>query len=534
MTQVIHHFKELCKIPRGSGNEKAVSDYIADFARERGASVVQDEWNNLIISTKGDGAPIILQAHLDMVCEKNADTRHDFAREPIDVYEDGDYLRARGTTLGADNGIGVAMCMALLDGAHPPLEIVLTTEEETGMDGAKNLDIGLLKGTRIINLDSSDEATFTMGCAAGTTAELLITADFLTTAECGGNIISHSSLLADTKTAERGDFCEIKITGLKGGHSGGDIKERANALQILGQFLNELPSLRIVEINGGMKINAIPREATAKVIFCEGALPLSSDCSVVGKTPRSLDSLAHEGEAAESIKNLAKTFAEQFRASEPAIKIEVIFADSQEKAPATAQIRPLTAECTQKIISALLLIPNGALLLSNEIEGLPLASNNIGVAEALPHSSDCDVVGIPPRSLDSSLSYIKISCLLRGATEFFTRQIESQLLALAELIGAQVVFTQRSPAWQYNPNSPLLKTASEVYKELFGRDAVPTAVHGGLECGVFISKFAEKNIVPDIISIGPNAYDYHTPDERVSISSVGRMWEFLCALLERL
>ncbi|MCL2456635.1 MAG: M20/M25/M40 family metallo-hydrolase, partial [Defluviitaleaceae bacterium] len=244
MEKVLEYFKEISKIPRGSGNEKAVSDYIANFARERGAKVIQDKNFNLIISkgfTRNEKSPIILQAHLDMVCEKNSDTEHDFLRDPIDVYQDGDFLKARGTTLGADNGIGVAMCMAVLDGGfeHPPLEIILTTEEETGMDGAKNLDVNLLHGTRIINLDSSDETTFTMGCAAGTTVEFCIPFDW---------------------TSIEGDVCEIRVSGLKGGHSGGDIeKERGNAIRILAFVLRELFSVsvfRIVEINGGMKVNA--------------------------------------------------------------------------------------------------------------------------------------------------------------------------------------------------------------------------------------------------------------------------------------
>jgi dipeptidase D len=407
-----------------------------------------------------------------MVCEKNCETNHDFLRDAIDVYEDGDFLKARGTTLGADNGIGVAMCMAVLDGEikHPPLEILLTTEEETGMDGAKNLDMDLLRGTRIINLDSSDETTFTMGCAAGTTAEFLIPAEW---------------------TSIDGVAYEISVSGLKGGHSGGDIeKERGNALRILAFVLNELGDIRIAEINGGMKVNAIPREAFAKIIATERA---------------SEDEIPHKIKNA--IEICKKNFAEQFRVSDPDLKIEVAVCATDSSC--------LTRECTRKIISSLLLIPNGALSMSLEIENLPNASNNIGIVE-------------------TTRDFIKISSMPRGATEFFTRQTESQILALADLIGADVNFTQRSPAWQYNPESPLLQAAMQVYKNIFSREAAATAVHGGLECGVFISKFAEKNIIPDIISFGPNAYDYHTPSEMVSVSSIGRAWEFLQALLEEL
>jgi dipeptidase D len=470
MDKVIEYFKEISKIPRGSGNEKAVSCYIADFARERGAKVIQDDWNNLIISKpaslNGKGKPpVILQAHLDMVCEKNAETKHDFMRDPIDLYEDGDYIKARGTTLGADNGIGIAMCMAVLDGGyeHPPLEILLTTEEETGMDGAKNLDISLLKGRRIINLDSSDDTTFTMGCAAGTTAEFVIPAE-RTSSECG--------------------ICEIYVKGLKGGHSGGDIeKERGNALKILAFLLSGLGEVKIIEISGGMKVNAIPREAYGKIAFSASTEEITS-----------------------LLETARKNFAEQFRVSEPDLKIEYTFTKSRN----TECFTPL---CSRKIISSLLLIPTGVLSMSLEIEGLPNASNNIGVAETTD-------------------KHVKISCMPRGAAEFYTKQIESQISALADLVGAEVNFTQRSPAWQYNPESPLLRTAMKVYKNVLGSEASATAVHGGLECGVFIEKFADKNL--DIISFGPNAYDYHTPSERVSLSSIGRTWEFLQALLKEL
>lgn len=473
---VFAHFLKISEIPRGSGNEKAVSDFIAAFARECGADVSQDAWDNLIIKKAASAgfesrAPVILQAHMDMVCEKNAGTTHDFTRDALDLYVDGDFLRARGTTLGADNGIGVAFCMAFLDGdyAHPPLEILLTTDEETGMSGAENLDISGLCGTRMINLDSSDETTFTMGCAAGTNTDFLIPAEWTASADFAA--------------------CEIRVTGLKGGHSGGDIeKERGNALRILGLSLSALSDaaeIHIAEISGGMKVNAIPREAAATVVF-----------------PR-----ADESKICAALEVCKKNFAEQFRASDAGLKIE--------RAEKNAPQRVLTRDCTQKVIAALLLIPNGALSMSLEIAGLPVASNNIGVAE-------------------TTEAHVKLSAMPRGAARFYTEQIEAQINALAVRLSAKVIFNQRSPAWPYNPESALLNAAQEVYRKIFGKAAAATAVHGGLECGIFSEKFAARGTQLDIISFGPNAHDYHTPDEHLSISSTARVWGFLVELLSKI
>ncbi|MCL2578028.1 MAG: aminoacyl-histidine dipeptidase [Defluviitaleaceae bacterium] len=478
---IFKNFCEISKIPRGSGNEKAVSDYIAEFARKNGTEVTQDNWNNLIITKQAAAGyenrpPVILQAHLDMVCEKNTGTEHDFTRDPLDLYVDGDFLQARGTTLGADNGIGVAMCMALLEGTfeHPPLEIILTTDEEAGMSGAKNLDISTLKGTRMLNLDSSDDTAFTMGCAAGTTAEFIIST------ELEQNEISDFSR------------CEISIRGLKGGHSGGDINQgRGNALRILAHVLEaayNVGEIYLEQISGGMKVNAIPREANAKIIF-------------PNREKEKISKMLNE---------YNETLIEKFAATDPGLKIEWnISATTGNKALA------LTQKITRKAISALLLIPTGVISESREIHGLVNASCNIGVSETTDN-------------------YIKILAMPRGATSDYTKQIESDISDLAKQMDAEVNFLQRSPAWPYNPESELLKTAQQIYKTLFNHEAKATAVHGGLECGIFSSKFTEKNIILDIISLGPTAHDYHTPDEKLSVSSTSRVWMFLLELLKEM
>jgi len=463
--EVLKHFEAISQIPRGSGNEKAVSDYIAKFARDLGHETVQDNLYNLIIYKPGVGSgasspPIILQAHLDIVCEKNADTEHNFLTDPLNLYVDGDFIKARGTTLGADNGLGVAMCMAMLEDKelpHPPLEIVLTVEEESGMAGASNLDTSLLKSKRMINLDNGDDTAFVMGSAAGTTAELVLPAKW--EAVCAGT-----------------EVLTVTVKGLMGGHSGGDIeKERGNANRIIGAMLAALDNdvtVRVANISGGMKVNALPREGTVTIAIRE----------------------ADKDKVIAILEKCRKDFAVQYRASDSGIDISWT-ADKADKT--------LSAEITSNLIAALTLIPNGVQHLSMEIEGLTNASCNLGVVETLEDG-------------------IKLSLMPRGASRFYNERTESQIAYLAKLTGGVATFMQRSPAWPFNPDSELLKTAVECYKPVFGRDVVITATHGGLECGIL----AEKIEGLDIIAIGPTNIDLHTPDERLSISSTEKTWEF--------
>ena len=463
-------FEELSKIPRGSGNEKAASDYAANFAREKGFKTVQDKFNNVIIFKPGtagyeDKSPVILQAHLDMVCEKNADTDFNFLTDPLNLYIDGDFVKARGTTLGADNGIGVAFCLALLEKCenHPPLEIILTTEEETGMDGAENLDMNLLKGKRLINLDSSDEKQFTMGCAAGTTAEYV---------------------LPIKREKNDGTTCKISVKGLSGGHSGEDIiKERGNSLKILGQILNAMgEKTKIASICGGMKMNAIPREAEAVITF---------------------DSETDASDAKQKMENFCKTLYKRYKVSDPELLIEY------EKTSTADTV--LTAECRQKLVSSLLLMPSGVSQRSIEIENLVNLSCNLGVAETFDDN-------------------IKVLAMIRGAAQFYNTQLEDQIAALAESLGAELTLSQRSPAWPYDPDSALLKTALKVYEPIFKNKPKVTAIHAGLECGLF----SEKIQGIDIISFGADVHELHTPNERLSISSTARVWEFVKNLLKEL
>jgi dipeptidase D len=463
--EVFAHFEAISAYPRGSGDEKAVSDFIAGWARGLGFATVQDElWNLKIFKPGTEGRenepPVILQAHLDMVNEKNTGTQHDFSKDGLDLYIDGDLVKARGTTLGADCGAGVAIAMALLSHGenHPPLEVVLTTDEEAGMGGALALDVSDLKGKRMVNLDSNDENVFTMGCAAGTTAEMA---------------------LPVSREKATGTAYTLSVSGLTGGHSGVDIHlGRGNALKILAHALAEIDNtapLRLVEIGGGMKINAIPREASATFII-EG------------------------GDIASIVKRLQVDLAEEFRATEATLALQL----KESALPSEA----ITRCGTRAVLSALLNIPSGPLAMSSELEGLTNMSCNLGVAE-------------------TTAEHVKIQAMPRGQATFYTRMVENQLSALAGSLGAEVSFMQRSPAWPYNPDSQLLQAAKPLYSPIFGREPIITAVHAGLECGIFSDKIPGL----DIIAFAPTAYLYHTPEESLSISSMARCWEFFKQLM---
>jgi len=472
-TAFFTHFNAISQIPRGSGNEEAVSHYVADFARNLGYKVVQDKLFNLIIYKPAapgyeEKPAVILQGHLDMVCEKNAGTVHDFATDALDLYIDGDYLRARGTTLGADNGTAVAICMAILEDKtlpHPALEMILTVEEETGMDGALALDAGLFAATRMINLDSSNENIITIGCAAGVIADFNVPAQWENAA---------------TDTAMR-----ITVHGLVGGHSGGDIhKGRGNALVIMGCVLAALEKecgIQLTQLSGGMKVNAIPREAVAELTFPAENAPKVAAC----------------------LAECNRAFRQMFSATEPGLTIV------GENIPLPQRV--LSADCTDRVIAALLLLPNGVQAMSQDMPGVVAASCNVGVAETTDDA-------------------VRIEAFPRGATADYLTGMEQQIRTLSERTGANLSFIQRSPAWAYNPASPLLKTTIEVFKSALKKDPIVTAFHAGLECGIL----AEKIPNLDIVSLGPDTHDLHTPDERLSISSLQREWAFLLELLAAL
>jgi len=473
--QAFKYFKEMNQIPRGSGNEKAVSDWLVAFAKKHNLEVIQDEALNVIIKkpgTKGyENAPIvILQGHMDMVCEKNLDTVHDFEKDPIKFIVDGDFLRADGTTLGADDGIAVAFCLAILasnDIPHPPLEVLITTEEETGMGGAIAVEPKNLNGRYLINIDSEEEGKLLVSCAGGVRELIKLP-------------IKWEDAPSDYVTYL------IKIRGLKGGHSGMEInKYRGNSNKLMGRFLNDLESaidFKVASLNGGAKMNAIPREFDAVILVKE-----ENKAALEEKVKEWNSIFKNELQAQD--KDVSLTFEEHDRVAK-------VFSD----------------ETASKAIMTLLIIPNGIQTMSMAIEGLVESSTNIGVV-----TTEEDKI-VFESALRSSVKTLKYEIAERGKV-------------IAKLVGAEIEFLSDYPEWQYNPDSELREKCLKVYKDMYGKDAQIDAIHAGLECGLLGDKF---NGQLDMISMGPNLYDVHTPDEHLSISSAERMWNYLLEVLKEI
>jgi len=464
---VIDFFKEISNIPRGSGNEKQISDWIQNFAKERGLSVVQDSVNNLIIKksgTKGyeDADTLILQGHMDMVCEKNVDTQHDFLTDPIRTVIDGDIMKADGTTLGADNGIAVAMALALLDSSdipHPPLEVLLTVDEEEGMLGAKALDGSLLSGRKLINLDSAEEGIFYVSCA-------------------GGLLIDLRLPMEHVELPEIYNVFTIRVRGLKGGHSGMDInKGRGNSNRLLGRVLYRICSeldVYVASVNGGLKHNAIPRES-------EAFIAIRAD---------------QHNMAAEIVKSFDNMFRNELKIGDPGVEIEFVPA---EKNVSSAFAKP----AAQLLVSVLCVAPLGVQDMSQDIPGLTEVSVNMGVVRT-----------------DDKL--VNITFCLRSSVASKKDALRMQIEQLAGLAGASYEVYGEYPEWEYNPNSTLRHKLVELYERINGQKPQINAIHAGLECGLLAKKLPGV----DIISFGPDITNAHSPDEYVSISSVERVWDF--------
>jgi dipeptidase D len=472
---VFHFFKEISNIPRGSGNEKQISDYLVGFAKERGLEVIQDEALNVIIkkpAAKGyENAPaVILQGHMDMVCELNKGTVHDFEKDPIELRINGDMLYANGTTLGADNGIAVAYALALLDAddiAHPALEVVITTEEETTMGGAIAVDPSHFTGKIFINLDTEEEGKLLVSSAGG----------------IKGKLILPISWEAAPETAE---VYRLSIGGLRGGHSGMEIdKERGNANKLLGRVLYDLSQeiiYALSEINGGLKSNAIPREAEAVLVLAP---------QFAGE----LEKKAAEWNAI--LKN-------ELRTADPDIYVKL------EKVEAAVE-RVFSKETTENIVQAIMMTPNGVQRMSKDIEGLVESSTNLGVIT----------------TTDTEVSFQnEIRSSVRSLKEQTLKQVE----VIAKVLGGTVETKGDYPEWAYNPDSVIRELCKKVYQEKYGKEAEVIAIHAGIECGIFTEKMPGL----DAISIGPDMYDVHTPNEHLSIPSTIRTWEYLLAVLEEM
>ena len=467
---VFYYFEQLCKIPHGSGNTKAISDFLVSFAREQGIPYIQDELNNVILFGEGtcgmqDHAPVILQGHMDMVCEKDADCPINMDTEGLDIAHDGSYVFARGTTLGADNGIAVAYAMALLADKtipHPPLEVVVTVDEETGMFGAAGIDLSMLQGRTLLNLDSEEEGIFTVSCAGGARGTITLPVE---------------------RHAVYGPCVRLTVEGLRGGHSGVEIhKKLANANKVMGELLSRVQKLMplcITKLTGGAKDNAIPRSCQVTLVAMGMYLERINDITA----------------------QLEKEIREQY--DEPDVKI---YGDDVDALGGNA----LTTACTDKVIALLCSAPNGVQSWSADIEGLVQTSLNLGVVK-----------------LDEELS---MTFAVRSSVNREKRELLDKLAQLAAFHDASYREVGNYPAWEYKKDSSLRELMVQTYTEMFGEKPQVVAIHAGLECGLL----SEKLPGLDCVSIGPNMCDIHTSREKLEIASTMRTWKFLLELLRKL
>lgn len=469
--EVFKWFYEISQVPRGSGNERAISDFLVKFAKDRNLEVHQDKAMNVIIKKPGTAGyekspTVIIQGHMDMVCEKEASSNHDFLKDPIKFVVKGEMLYADKTTLGGDDGIAVAYALTVLDSKdipHPPLEVLITTEEETGMGGAMALTDEHLQGTRLLNIDSEEEGVFLVSCAGG--ANIHVFFDI-------------------KKEAAKGKFLKITVGGLLGGHSGIEInKQRANSIKLLGRILYNIKQnekINIVEISGGSKHNAIAKDAHA-VIAAENT---EAVLKIVEK--------------------MTADFKNEYRAVDKLLTVT-----ANETQNPSGQM--FTKELTLNLIDFMASIPNGVQYMSMEIHGLVQTSLNNGVLEEIDGK-------------------IKLTTSVRSSVKSALDEIVDILRIQAERCGAEFKKISEYPAWEYSPDSPVREKAVNVYKKLNNKEPLITAIHAGLECGLL--KKTLPNV--DAVSFGPNLYDVHTPNEHMDIASVERVWKFLLAYLAEL
>ena len=474
--RVFDIFAEICKVPRPSKHEERISKWLHDFATEHGIECVVDEAMNVIMrvpATPGyeDHEGVILQAHMDMVAEKDGDVQHDFLKDPIETYVDGDWLKAKGTTLGADNGIGIAMALATITDkelAHPAIECLFTVDEETGLTGAMKLQDGMLKSKRLINLDSEDDGQIFIGCAGGI--------DTLAKMHYAPSKIENR----ESKIAIR-----LSVSGLLGGHSGDDInKGRANANQLIVWFLARIwpqTEVQLASINGGNLRNAIAREAQA--VLC---VPMSYK---------------------EQIRIEWNHFVAQmegvFGEVEKDMRLELETCDIPETF--------IPDDKAYRLIMALCECPHGMIAMSKEMPGLVETSTNLA-------------------SIKMKDGFIEVNTSQRSSIEVSKHHLKWAVEQALSMACDEVTHGDGYPGWAPNPNSPLLDVVKQAYIDLFKSEPKVLAIHAGLECGLFLEKYPYL----DMVSIGPQMYGVHSPQERLSIPSTERCYAWLCKTLQAL
>jgi len=468
------HFEQILKIPHCSGSETALGDYIISQAKKSDLEWKRDDVGNVVVSKKAssgkeDAPGVILQGHIDMVCEKNSDMEFDFSKDPIQTEKKGDWISAKGTTLGADNGIGLAAALALMEDdslVHGPLEFLFTVDEETGLTGATKISPDFLQGKILLNLDSEDEGSFTIGCAGGADSEI------------------HLPLNRKDET-DREPF-RLKLFGLRGGHSGIDIDQgRGNAIKLLSRMLwqaDKKVSFALVNIEGGNKRNAIPREAWADIYVDPARIE-----SLQSSFKQSFDNIYNEYKAVE--KEARFTF-EKFEENTKA---------------------PLTEESQKMFLNFLLTLPHGVISMHPEMEGLVETSTNMAIVHT--HSDHAQIISSSRSSVASALEAIR-----------------NTIAALCEIAGADLAQPEGYPGWTPNLQSKILQICKDIYSKRYQKEAQVEAIHAGLECGIIGEKFPGM----DMISFGPTIEHPHSPEERVHVGSVEKFWDFLTAVLSEL
>ena len=466
--RVFYYFEKISEIPRASGNEEAVAVFVENTAKEAGCFAVRDKNNNVFVkipaSAGCESSPtVLLQGHTDMVCEKNSGTVHDFSKDPLKLCLNGDIISAEGTTLGADDGIAVAMMLAVIEDKslrHGPIECLFTTEEETGLGGMKAFDKSLITADYMINLDSEDSKSATVSCAGG------VRTDFL---------------FKDIPLERCKNEITLSVSGLAGGHSGADIAlGRANANKVAFELVSHIEGARLISANGGNKDNAIPRE-----------------CVIVFTCDDPIDAVEALGEYAESIKETLCKEDSSFK-----------FSCSYKR----GDFHCFGERYSRSVITLVTSLPCGVLEMSSQVEGLVETSTSVGI-------------------VNTCVASVSVTCSSRSCVEQSLDSVISTLDSLGKFAAASsITHRDRYPGWSNANDSKLQKIYKETYEELFGETPDIVGIHAGLECGLV--KSAKPDI--DIISIGPDALNIHTPDETLTVSSTEKIYKLLCAILDKL
>jgi len=471
---VWNYFEEICNYPRPSKKEEKIAEYIFSVGKRLGLKTEKDKFGNILIhkpATKGKEnlKVVVLQGHIDMVCEKNRDVEHDFDKDPIYPYIDGDWVKAKGTTLGADNGIGVACALAVLEDKsieHGPLECLFTLDEETGLTGASSLKKGWLKADILINMDSEELGTIFIGCSGGKNTAATFKAKL-------------------EKTPKNYTAFELKVAGLKGGHSGLEIHVgRGNAVKILNRLIWEYSKdkeILLSEINGGNKHNAIPREAFAVVL-----VPKNDD---------------------KSLKKFVAKYNDTVKSEYLRVEPDLVVSTEKHSSPE----KVIDSKTQKRLINALYAIPHGVIKMSNDIPGLVETSTNLAVVE-------------------TSGKNINIVTSQRSPVASQNKDITNMVSCVLHLAGAEVSYGDGYPGWAPDIDSDILKVFKSTFTRMYGKEPLVTAIHAGLECGIIKEKYPDM----DMISFGPTMCDVHSPGEKLQISTVPEFYNQLVNVLKNI